>query len=210
MENVDKRLYSDELQIQKKLFLNISNKPILDWTNVYTDKGVIAIEPYKPNKSKIMLWKFKCFCGKYFYNRPAVFFGKYAENNSCGCNRDVKPKGKDNKAWEGFGDISGDYFYSIKYGSVRKSKTLKFNITKEYIWKLFLKQNRKCNLSGLDIKIIPTDRINSTASLDRIDSSIGYIIGNVQWVHKDINRAKMNMSQESFIKMCKCVAEHNK
>lgn len=41
-----------------------------------------------------------------------------------------------------------------------------------------------------------------TASLDRIDSSKGYIEGNVQWLHKDINRLKINYSDEDLIQIC--------
>lgn len=46
--------------------------------------------------------------------------------------------------------------------------------------------------------------------LDRIDSSKGYIEGNVQWVHKDVNMMKQNYSQKYFIEMCKKIYETNK
>ena len=48
-----------------------------------------------------------------------------------------------------------------------------------------------------------------TYSIDRIDSSKGYIVGNVQWIHKTINQMKWNSSQEEFIEFCKAVAAHN-
>ena len=54
------------------------------------------------------------------------------------------------------------------------------------------------------------DRTNqassTTASLDRIDSSKGYVIGNVQWVHKDINIMKNKFDNQYFIDMCKKIA----
>jgi len=46
----------------------------------------------------------------------------------------------------------------------------------------------------------------NTASLDRIDSSKGYIEGNVQWVHKMVNMSKQQYTQEEFINMCIAVA----
>jgi len=46
----------------------------------------------------------------------------------------------------------------------------------------------------------------NTASLDRIDSSKGYVKDNVQWVHKDINRMKWNFPQDKFVKLCSFVA----
>jgi hypothetical protein len=48
----------------------------------------------------------------------------------------------------------------------------------------------------------------STASIDRIDSSKGYILGNIQWVHKDVNFMKRTYSQEYFVKMCKLITEN--
>ena len=78
------------------------------------------------------------------------------------------------------------------------------------MWDLFIKQNKKCALSGLDIEFSRKLKDGTTtASLDRIDSSKGYIQNNVQWVHKDINRIKQNLDQEKFIELCKMVAKEN-
>ena len=49
-----------------------------------------------------------------------------------------------------------------------------------------------------------------TASLDRIDNTKGYTQDNVQWVHKDINRIKSDLSQEYFLTLCKTVVDWNK
>ncbi len=49
-----------------------------------------------------------------------------------------------------------------------------------------------------------------TASLDRIDSTKGYTLDNIQWIHKDLNKMKMNFANDYFIKTCKLVAENNK
>lgn len=49
-----------------------------------------------------------------------------------------------------------------------------------------------------------------TASLDRIDSTKGYTLDNIQWVHKHINVMKMDLDQEYFIKLCKLVTKKSK
>lgn len=73
-----------------------------------------------------------------------------------------------------------------------------------YLWKLFLKQNGKCALSGLGISfggLIGEKRSSTTASLDRINSTKGYIKGNVQWVHKHINKMKWDFDQNYFLSL---------
>jgi hypothetical protein len=65
-------------------------------------------------------------------------------------------------------------------------------------------QNHKCALTK-----IPIDCISGSASLDRIDSSKGYIIGNIQWLHKVINEMKWDYLQSDFIHWCRLVAQNN-
>ena len=83
-------------------------------------------------------------------------------------------------------------------------KRLDIDINSKYIEKLFLKQDGKCALSGLDIKL------GLNASLDRIDSSKGYIKGNVQWLHKDVNILKGSLNEEYFLEVCENVYKHNR
>lgn len=128
---------------------------------------------------------------------------------SCGCLR--KRKGCDNPKWTGYGEISGnnwDYIITRcnrTWGGKKRKSKIPLKITIKDAWQLFLAQDRKCALTGLDL-IFGEDR---TASLDRIDSKKGYILGNLQWVHKDINRMKQCFSQDVFIQYCKMVALHN-
>ena len=50
----------------------------------------------------------------------------------------------------------------------------------------------------------------TTASLDRIDSSKGYIKGNIQWVLKDINLMKGSTDEDYFKFLCGLVKNKNK
>lgn len=126
----------------------------------------------------------------------------------------IKPNsqyGKPNKNTKKFGDIHRSYIYLLKDRA--KRKRLKFNLDGNYLWNLFLAQNRKCRFSGLDL-VFPKawgekSKTEITASLDRIDSNLGYIKGNVQWVHKTINTMKMNLSDRDFIYLCKKVAKNS-
>jgi hypothetical protein len=45
-------------------------------------------------------------------------------------------------------------------------------------------------------------------SFDRIDSGQDYTLGNVQWVHKVVNRMKMDLGEDEFLKWCGLVVNH--
>lgn len=90
----------------------------------------------------------------------------------------------------------------IKRSAYRRNIT--FDISQKYAWDVYVRQCGKCIYTGIVLTFCREYRSN-TASLDRIDSTKGYIIGNVQWVHKDINMAKRTMKHLDFIELCKKV-----
>lgn len=148
-------------------------------------------------------WLCRCDCGKEVLTTYSNL--KFGCISSCGCKR---IKGCQVYNWNGYGEFSGKFFSGIKSRS--RICGHEFNLTKEYIWDLFLKQNRKCALSGLLLLFNSQHgKIDGNASLDRIDSSKGYIEGNVQWIHKHINKMKMEFEQKYFIEMCRKITEHN-
>lgn len=161
-------------------------------------------------------WKCVCACGI----TKDVYASHLKSGKSNGCHRcfTKSNQGSNHKQFNGHGEISGAYWSDIKKGANGKGrrKEIEFSITKEYIWGLYLAQDKKCALTGLELHIqfrsqrYSSDNHEHTASLDRIDSSLGYIDGNVQWVHKDVNMMKRTYDQDYFIKMCKLVAENNK
>jgi hypothetical protein len=86
------------------------------------------------------------------------------------------------------------------------SRGYQWELTIENIWDMYEKQNAVCALSGIPIGW--SDKgLTATASIDRIDSSEGYILENVQLVHKDINFMKQQFDQNYFIEVCKAVAD---
>lgn len=150
-------------------------------------------------------WKCVCDCG----NETIVSTGNLCQGRqkSCGC-YDLQRRWERN--WKGHKEIGKSYWTRTERGA--RLRNIPFDISIEEGWKLFLKQQRKCALSGLDLCFNPKFRSNSgiqTASLDRIDSTKGYIKSNVQWVHKELNRLKMNTDNQRFIDLCKLVAEHH-
>lgn len=88
------------------------------------------------------------------------------------------------------------------------SRGFTWGITIEDVWEMYALQNGECALSGVSIGWAEKG-LTATASIDRIDNSEGYVKGNVQLVHKDVNMMKHAFDQEYFIDMCKKVAENN-
>lgn len=48
-----------------------------------------------------------------------------------------------------------------------------------------------------------------TASVDRKDSTKGYLQDNIQILHKHVNIMKLNHTQDYFIDLCKRIAKNN-
>lgn len=92
-----------------------------------------------------------------------------------------------------------------KTANQAKSRGLVWKLSEKYVLEVLEQQKHKCALSGLTISF--ENKI--TASIDRIDSKIGYEKGNVQWVHTHINMMKFKYDQKYFIDMCKAVAANN-
>lgn len=138
------------------------------------------------------------------------------ENNIPRRSRNVAHKmtsGRKNTRWKGYEEISGAYWRTVTYGATT-ARNLTFSITIQQAWNLFLKQDRRCAITGIKLMFAEFNKDfvegHQTASLDRIDSSKGYALDNVWWVHKRVNMMKQSLSMEEFKYWCKMVTEYNK
>lgn len=113
------------------------------------------------------------------------------------------------RSHEGEGDLGRTYWCTLQGGA--KARGIDFEITLGYAWSLF---NGKCALSGVPITLSSTVKNNSpdyaafTASLDRKDSSLGYIEGNIQWVHRTVNRMKGELLDDALKWWCSKIVEN--
>ena len=147
-------------------------------------------------------WLCQCKCGK-----KKEIIGRSlmtGATRSCGCRLN-------SKMWKGYGNISKTYWNIVVKGASKRG--LEFNITLKDAWEKFVRQKERCAISGLEIKIFSNYsdmRHNQTASLDRIDSSKGYVKSNIQWVHKRINIMKGNMSEKELLHLCEEIVNYSK
>jgi len=101
------------------------------------------------------------------------------------------------------GSIRLSFFNKYKINAEMRSKD--WSITAQDANLVLENQNHKCALTGVDISANgPLESM--TASLDRIDNSIGYTKNNIQWVHKRINMMRGTLSIDEFKEMCRLVS----
>lgn len=177
-----------------------------DWTGVRIGMltGVEFVEIR--NKANTAYWRFRCDCGELLVRAPKGVLA--AALASCRACRYADETGPNSRSWKGFGDIPANHFNHIKAAAT--SRGLDLNLTIEDLWALFLNQERRCALTGwpLQFGTAKTSRPLSketTASLDRIDNNLGYVPGNVQWLHKDVNWMKGKFEQGYFLTLCSAV-----
>jgi hypothetical protein len=159
-----------------------------------------ALEKTQKRQNRNVFWQCLCDCGKRVNVQATSLISGHTQ--SCGCL--VNRTGEQNPRWIGYGGISGRFWWTVK--ECAEIRNFKFHLSLKSVWYLYLKQKKRCALTGQRIYFANRKGASTTASLDRIDSKKGYTLGNVQWVHKDINRMKMAYSQSYFVRMCRKVA----
>lgn len=190
-------------------------RPLHDITGQrFGNLEVIRMEQDTSRKDRMWFAICKCHkCGRNDYKaRPYWIKGEYGSHTkSCGCDKTYFKKltGRNSSKFKGYEEMSSRYVSDI----VRRCKKFnyEYDLTAQFLWELYERQNRKCALSGEEIKFSYTNsnRPEGTISLDRIDSNKGYTKDNVQWVHKDINTLKTDFDQAKFLELCKKVVDHN-
>lgn len=79
------------------------------------------------------------------------------------------------------------------------------NLTLEYLQELWVSQAGRCAWTGMKLTLPPSSRNwgdvprGQRASLDRVNSTVGYVRGNVQFVSTPLNLAKGDMPEREFV-----------
>lgn len=126
------------------------------------------------------------------------------------------------KHWtfKGHENIGLDHWNRVKGGTrlgkdARLKRDIPFDVTIEQAWAKFLEQKGRCAITGIELDWTYSRGprgsqvyYRGSASLDRIDSKMGYEKHNIQWVHKDVNALKSDMAEAEFLKWRKLIAQH--
>lgn len=201
--------------------LNIDRKSAVDYCNLYNINTkhfkyqsmefmvgakygkLTVLKTFIKRENRRSFCECVCDCGNVVVKR--IDGVKSLRIVSCGCfNRNkISLLGCNNPAYKGFPNISGQYFSQLKRSA--QVRNIIFNLTKQDLENLYLKQNKRCALTNIPIYF----GSNKNISLDRIDSRLGYIENNIQFVIKDINLMKRNLDETFFIYLCNCVAKQH-
>jgi hypothetical protein len=205
MREIAEKLNCSVATISKRIKL-WGFKPNLDSKYIGKEFGMLTpISRCENDKHSHPQYTCMCRCG----GKLDVLAYCLTEGNttSCGCLK--FRKGELNPCYQGYKGISKTLWSSLRIGA--EVRNLSFNISIEFAWELYEKQGRKCVVSGVDISFSEkaTAMSGTTASLDRIDSTLGYTEDNVQWLHKKVNILKMAMPEDDFIAWCHQIASHS-
>lgn len=198
---------------KEKIKNNKEIKPLRDITGQrFGNLEVLRMEITE--KSHGNEWRVICkchLCGREDYEAKAAWVkdGKHSSHTkSCGCNKKYfeNQTGKNSYKFKGHEEMGGVFLSNAKRRA--KKKKLIFDLDIKFLWDLYINQNRKCALSGIDLVFPKSSNCTKSGniSLDRISSSLGYTKDNVQWVCKDVNLMKMYLDQKVFLDLCEKIS----
>lgn len=177
----------------------------------------------KGHKTVIWYYKCKCECGTIsIVGWPDIKTGKSTQCVKChlklyivNSQEGIKRFGNENPNYRGSKDVPGRWFSRARNNA--EVRNIPFQITLEDLQNQWVKQKGKCLYTGLSLIFSKDETVSDTnnhisliASLDRTDSYKGYSIDNIAWTSKTINKLKMDLPHNLFVKMCEMVYLYNR
>lgn len=170
-----------------------------DLTGTYHGK-LVVLSRHSSSKKKVR-WNVECLVcyTKYDLSTDSI---KSNIGGCSSCSRASQPKGINSRYWRGGKYISSIFLSNVKRGA--RKRNIPCEVTLEDLDSIWEAQEGRCVYTGRKLTL----NGDCTASLDRIDSSRGYLKENVQFLHKNVNIAKWAMSEENFFSMIKEIYEN--
>jgi hypothetical protein len=109
--------------------------------------------------------------------------------------------------------LDGYSKFKYHYRNILK-RNHEVTVTIEDLKESWDKQNGICEFTNLNLILSSYTKIEKNsiyaASLDRIDSSKGYIVGNIRWISRAINYMKNDMTDNMVWELIKILKENKK
>jgi hypothetical protein len=176
-----------------------SGRKVVDLTNKQYGKLTVK-ELHRVSKNGAV-WKCECECGRIILVR--------ASNLRSGSAIHCRPCSlEERRKRYRVGNMPMYYWRRLMRSA--QIRGIEATVTPEEAWSVFVAQNGECALTGRRIGFTRSRGDKTTASLDRKDSSQGYTLSNVQWVHKTINAMKSDLDENEFVRWCARVGRHKR
>lgn len=180
---------------------------------------ICRMEELKYKRDRV-LYKTTCdFCG-IEYNKPlSEAIRNKRLNRRSFCSRacsvrygnKMSPKGGIANFKGKIGNRSDEFTPFRYYYKHAKKRYKEFSLNIQDLKEQWELQESTCPYSGIILELRTHSKkvqgLNQ-ASLDRIDSSKGYVKGNIQWVSTNINYMKGQLSHEETLELCRMIAEN--
>jgi len=206
---IDEELTFNEFGYRSTDLSISSHKPV---KCVCESCGMVSNKRFRESNAKhicksIIDGKKKCFKCKEikpieeFSKNRSTFDGYQKCCKECFSNYESVKKGYIKKSNESKSDLKVYLRHKTSYLERKcKIKNLHFDLTKEFLFDLYIKQKGKCFYTGLDIKHNVGCHQFDSISVDRLNPNIGYTQDNIVLAAFAINSFKGMMSEEEFKK----------
>lgn len=161
---------------------------------VTPNKRLIEFLGETPGRFPSPLFKYECVhCGREYGPNQLKMIGFYQEVQCC-------QPGIYNQI--GYGVVSTRRI-KTQY-SLAKTRGWDCDLTAKFLDSLWHEQDARCVYTGVKFESV------DIASIDRIDSSRGYLCDNVQWVLREVNVMKLDMTHDRFLELCSMITNRQK
>lgn len=106
---------------------------------------------------------------------------------------------------------------NLRRAANRAENSQVIKIDLDYVYDIYVDQDGRCELTGEELEFTRGGGYwlgkwcnPNSCTIDRIDSTKGYIKGNIQLVTWKANCIKQHMGNDEFIDFCKDVARYNR
>jgi hypothetical protein len=142
-------------------------------------------------------------------NRPNFCSRKCVGKNNIKNLKNVKNKYKISNHSNNRNDLYTKFRYHFRN---IQSRNKVVEITIEDLINRWEYQNGICEFTGVNLILSSYSKVQKnpiySASLDRIDSDKGYVVGNIRWVSRSINYMKNNMTDDMVWELCTLIKEN--
>lgn len=156
-------------------------------------KKIVSDAGANSNGSRLFMWECS-LCGKGYGPSTGTDIFKSVRTKCCPLQKEQK------RNYRGHGFITGKKMTDWQQNAKKKGR--RFDVDARYLVGLWEQQEGRCWYSGIALEY------GKNASLDRTNSDLNYVPGNVRWVHIDVNWMKRNFSEEEFLEFCKMIANN--